>query len=143
VAVVSCRAGDEPHGTTVNGFTSVSLDPPLVLVAINRHSKLCARITQQCFAISILGQDGQAHALHFAGHHQPQLTIQWNVDGVAPRLAGTVAYLECSPWRTYDGGDHVLQVGRVEQFGAAPGKPLLFYSSAFYALGGAIPRGSS
>ena len=143
VAVVSCRAGDEPHGTTVNGFTSVSLDPPLVLVALNRNSKLCARITQQSFAISILGQDWQSHALHFAGHEQPQLAIEWNMDGVAPRLAGAVAYLECSPWRAYDGGDHVLQVGRVEQFGAAPGKPLLFYASAFYALGGAIPKGSS
>jgi flavin reductase (DIM6/NTAB) family NADH-FMN oxidoreductase RutF len=132
VTVVTCLAGGEPHGATVNAFTAVSLDPPLVAVAIARRARACGYLDGAPFAVNVLRrtQDGLAH--HFAGRGRAEVT--W-VPGPVPRLAGALAYLTCTPWRCYDGGDHLLFLGLVTDLEHHGGDPLVFYRGTFRPLG--------
>ena len=143
VTVVGCRAGHARHGATVNAFTAVSLDPPLILVAVDRRSKVCAYLKDQPFSVTVLAARAHGVALHFAGQAQARPDPEW-VDGqAAPWLAGGVARLVCRPWASYDGGDHTLYLGEVREFGYQAGaEPLLFHSGQYRSLGaplGAAP----
>ena len=112
VTVITCQGADgAPHGATVNAFTAVSLEPPLVLVSLDRRSTLCALVAQQPF--------------------------DWMPDSEcgAPRLGGTLAHVSCTPWQHYDGGDHVLYLGEVQDFVMHGGLPLLFHTGKFHHLG--------
>jgi flavin reductase (DIM6/NTAB) family NADH-FMN oxidoreductase RutF len=132
VTVVTCLADGEPHGATVNSFTAVSLAPPLVLVALGRHTRACRYLDGAPFTVNVLrrGQDDLAH--HFAGR-PGESTVEW-VPGTE-RLAGALAYLTCAPGRAYDGGDHMLFLGEVTRFEHHGGDPLVFYRGAFRPLG--------
>lgn len=132
---MTCRDGDRVHGITVNSFTSVSLEPPLVLVSIARSAKACELLAERSFAVNILGAHQRELALHFAGRPQGGLEIPWEDGRLAPRLAGCLAYLECSPWQAYNGGDHVLYLGRVEAFSHGDGEPLVFFAGVLGPLG--------
>lgn len=134
VTVVTVQGDGRPHGLTVNSFTSVSLDPPLVLVSIDRRANALPFLTDAPFAVNILEAGQDDLAMHFAGRPQPDLHIEWEQGKVAPRLARSLAYVECSPWQAYDGGDHVLFVGRVESFAHRDGQPLLFYRGRLRSL---------
>lgn len=68
VTVITCNGEDgEPHGATVNAFTAVSLDPPLVLVSLDRRSRLCGLIDSRPFTVNVLESHQKDLALHFAG----------------------------------------------------------------------------
>ncbi|MFE4646000.1 flavin reductase family protein [Streptomyces sp. NPDC056730] len=142
VTVVSCMAGDAPHGATVNAFTAVSLDPPLVLVALSRTSKAARLLTGRPFTVSVLSEEQRDLALWFAGSPEasgPSPSWLPAPSGLAPALSGSPATFSCSPWATYDGGDHVLFVGRVERLAYHPeARPLLFYRGSFRS---ALTRG--
>jgi flavin reductase len=139
--VTVLTAGQQaPRGMTANAFTSVSLDPPLVLVCVSRtataHETLLA---EGRFAISILSA-GQAHlARHFADHHRPGERDEFEtVDTFsgrhtgAPLLSGALAWLECSVAAVYDGGDHSILLASVLDLSrGAPDEPLLYFGSAF------------
>jgi len=131
VTVVTCRTGTARHGATVNAFTAVSLDPPLVLVALDRRSKASEYLAGAPFAVNVLAADAATTALHFAGRAQTGLEPAWIDEGLAPRLGGASAWLVCTPWAGYDGGDHVLFVGQVREFGVGPAEPLLFHRGRF------------
>lgn len=132
VTVVTCLAGDEPHGATVNSFTAVSLVPPLVSVALARHTKACRYLDGAPFTVNVLRRGQDDLAKHFAGRPSA-MSVEW-VPGTG-RLAGVLAYLSCTPWRSYDGGDHVLFLGEVTRFEHRGGEPLVFYRGAFHAIG--------
>lgn len=137
VTVITCHGEDGvPHGATVNAFTAVSLDPPLVLVSLDRRSRVCELIESRPFTVNVLESGQKELALHFAG--RPNQDVRWAADSDcgAPRLDGTLAHISCTPWQTYDGGDHVLYLGEVQQFHIHPGRPLLFHSGRFHHLGG-------
>ncbi|MBB3053190.1 flavin reductase (DIM6/NTAB) family NADH-FMN oxidoreductase RutF [Prauserella isguenensis] len=137
VTVITCRAEDgEPHGATVNAFTAVSLDPPLVLVSVDRRSRLCGLIDSRPFTVNVLEASQKELALHFAG--KPTQEVRWAPDSACgtPQLDGTLAHIACNPWRTYDGGDHVLFLGEVQEFLIHEGRPLLFHTGKFHHLGG-------
>ncbi|MGP3923752.1 flavin reductase family protein [Streptomyces sp. 8N616] len=138
VTVVTCEVDGEPHGATVNSFTAVSLDPALVLVSLDRRAKACRYLRGRPFAVNVLRASQDELALHFAGAHgRPTVPVQWErpAGGAAPRLRGSLAHLVCRPWRSYDGGDHVLFLGQVEEHAFHPGDPLLFYRGDFRQLG--------
>lgn len=113
--------GDTPHGMTANSFTGVSLDPPLVLICVERHAVMhqCLLHTRS-FGVSVLG-GGQEHvARYFADRRRPLGIDQFGyLDWVpgertgAPLITDAVAQVECDLWRTYDGGDHTIFVGRL------------------------------
>jgi flavin reductase (DIM6/NTAB) family NADH-FMN oxidoreductase RutF len=138
VTVVTCQVNDAPVGATVNAFTPVSLDPALVMVSLDRRSKLAGALEGRGFVVNVLGEDALDHALHFAGRPQDRVSIEWTVTGVGPRLAGAVAYFVCTSWRQYDAGDHVLFLGEVREFGFSEAQPLVFYAGAFRSLGAPV-----
>jgi flavin reductase (DIM6/NTAB) family NADH-FMN oxidoreductase RutF len=132
VTVVTCLADGEPHGATVNSFTAVSLEPPVVLVALGRHTKACRYLDGAPFTVNVLRRQQDDLARHFAGRPSAA-PIEW-VSGTE-RLAGVLAYLTCVPWRSYDGGDHRLFLGEVVRFEHYSGDPLVFYRGAFHWIG--------
>ncbi|TCK27592.1 flavin reductase family protein [Pseudonocardia endophytica] len=136
VTVVTCEGNEvEPHGATVNAFTAVSLDPPLVLVSLDRRSRVCGLVEQRPFTVNVLEAGQRDLALHFAG--SPNQDVDWIADGGsgAPALDGALAHIACIPWRHHDGGDHVLYLGQIEAFRIHEGRPLLFHAGKFHHLG--------
>ncbi|MFJ1578387.1 flavin reductase family protein [Streptomyces sp. NPDC088182] len=138
VTVVSCLVGDTPHGATVNAFTAVSLDPPLVLVSLSRTSKAARLLAGRPFTVNVLSEEQRDLALRFAGRPEaPGTPPSWlpAPSGLAPALGGAPATFSCSPWASYDGGDHVLFLGRVERFAHhSEAGPLLFYRGSFHSV---------
>ncbi|GAY07284.1 flavin reductase family protein [Pseudonocardia sp. N23] len=135
VTVVTCRNHDGlPHGATVNAFTAVSLDPALCQVTLTRKSKACSYLEGAPFAVNVLGQGQVDTAWHFAGRPaEPE--PEWLEREATPYLVGSSAVYFCRPWRTYDGGDHLIVVGEVEHLDVADDEPLLFYRGAFREIG--------
>lgn len=134
ITVVTCQSGRVKHGITVNSFTSVSLDPPLVLVSIDRRAKSCQLLKDNNFVVNVLKKNQWSLAMHFAGRPNDSLSIKWEEGRTGPRLADCLAYIECRPWRSYDGGDHVLYLGEVIHFASNEGDPVLYYRGKFRHL---------
>ncbi len=134
VAVVSYyQPTGEPHGITINSFTSVSMDPPLILVAVQRTARTHDLLHGRPFTVNILGAEQRTLALHFAG--RPSSEPAWISEQDAPRLAGTLGYIECAPWAEYDGGDHTLFLGEVRRFDYRSGDALGFVNGQFTVIG--------
>jgi flavin reductase len=137
--------GPIPHGMTANSFTSVSLDPPLVLICVDRHAIMHSRLDAGCFGVSVLAAHQELVARHFADLGRPLGAAQF--DGIdcdpggltgAPLIVGALAWFECERWRTYDGGDHTIFIGRVLSVDWAAdrtaGDSLLFVQGQFRRL---------
>lgn len=139
VTVVSAYdAAGTPHGATVNAFTAVSLDPPLAQVTLTRESKAAQVLPENVFAINILGRGQLDLAWHFAGKPRDVGEIGWIRDGAAPALPGNAATLQLRPWRTYDGGDHLIVLGEVTGIEHSDEEPLLFFRGKFREIGEVI-----
>lgn len=138
VTIITARDADgRPLGMTANSFTSVSLDPPLVLWSLARSSgNLAAYRGARNFAINVLSLDQQALCRRFASRCDGD-----RFDGVelvpsqldAPLLRGALAHFECSKWGEYEMGDHIAFIGQVERFDSTPGEPLVFNAGRFCA----------
>jgi flavin reductase (DIM6/NTAB) family NADH-FMN oxidoreductase RutF len=137
LADVEDRGGEfHPWGTTVNAFTGLSLDPPLVLVCIGRGRKIHPVIARTGrFAVNVLGEDGQDLSDCFAGAPSSfprsafcNAPYRVGVTGV-PLLEAAIAHLECTLKRSIDAGDHTIYVGRVVDVGARDDDalPLLYF----------------
>jgi len=138
VAVVTYESKGEYHGVTVNSFTSVSMDPPLVLISLMRSSRALNYLMERPFAVNILGNEQLATALQFAGKPQEGHEIEWVTEEQAPRINDSLAFFQCQPWAGHDGGDHVLLLGEVQSFGQRDeSKPLLFYRGRWSELAAA------
>ena len=135
VTVITTRLNGSIHGMTASAVTSVSLEPLLVLVAIDRRHRMC-NIIQEAgeFAINILTAYQQEIARHFAGAHtaaQP-VTLQFesDPDSGTPCIHDSLASICCRVDRVLDGGDHIIVLGLVVRFHAAgPTRPPLLYFS--------------
>jgi flavin reductase (DIM6/NTAB) family NADH-FMN oxidoreductase RutF len=123
--------GGERSGITVNSFTSVSLDPPLVLISIDRKANACQALKKRSFVINILSEQQESIAWQFAGRPQQDLNIEWEDAEIGPIIKGALAQIECLPWAEYDGGDHVLYLGEVKDFQYRDGEALVFYQGKF------------
>ena len=140
VTVVSYTAGAEPRGATVNAFSSVSLDPPLILVSIARTARACPLLEDNPFCVNVLAADQVDIAMNFAGKPSERV-VHWDRGELAPRLRESHAWLECSPWRAYDGGDHVLYLGEVQQLSIRESsEPLLFHAGGFLRRGDGLDQ---
>jgi flavin reductase (DIM6/NTAB) family NADH-FMN oxidoreductase RutF len=129
VVVVTFDDGG-PRGITVNSFTSVSMDPPLVLVSIARRARSHDALCGAEFCVNVLGAEQESVARCFSGRPQP-IEPTWAEGVPVPRLAGVLASLECRPWRCYDGGDHTLVVGEVTDVAYRDGEALAYANSRF------------
>jgi flavin reductase (DIM6/NTAB) family NADH-FMN oxidoreductase RutF len=135
VTVVTCDNDGRPHGATVNAFAAVSLDPALVVVSLDRRARASRYLEDTPFTVNVLRARQDGLARHFAGQSAVD-SVEWALptNGRPPRLVGSLAYLECEPWRTYDGGDHQLFLGEVTEFEYHGGDPLVFYRGQFRGL---------
>lgn len=134
VTVVTCTNNDDaPHGATVNAFTAVSLEPALAQVTLGRTSKACEFLAGRPFAINVLAEDQVDVAWHFAGRPGDR-SPGWVPGPTAPLIEGAATTISCRPWRTYDGGDHLIVIGEVQQVDITDRAPLLFYGGQFRYL---------
>lgn len=138
VTIVTTCKGADRHGITVNAFTSVSLDPPLVLICIDRSSHVHDILIESgIFAVNFL-TEGQRHLSEcFSGHSESRYrdfcgaTFHTATTG-APVLDGTLGYVDCRVVDVFPGGDHSIVVGRVEALDTgANDDPLLYYRSRY------------
>lgn len=136
VTVVTTLAGDEPLGITANSFSSVSLDPPLVLWSPARVSRrFPAFEAASHFAVHILAEGQQVLAEHFARHGDGMERFGYAPGhGGAPLIEGCAARFECRHAARFDGGDHLICVGEVLRLDQSDLPPLLFYGGAYRAL---------
>lgn len=138
VTIVTARdGGGAPCGLTANAFTSVSLDPPLVLVCIDRRSRTRACVlAAQAFAVNVLAAEQEAWARRFAartGDRFAGLRLTAARTG-APILDGVLAWLDCVVERTVEIGDHTVVVGHVLAGHAREGAPLVFFRGRYGTL---------
>jgi flavin reductase (DIM6/NTAB) family NADH-FMN oxidoreductase RutF len=131
VTVITCDTEDGQHGFTANSFTSVSLDPPLVLVSVDRKTRAFEFLKDNHFTVNILMENQMDTAMHFAGRPLEEPPFEWEKGMHCHRLKDALAHIECEPWAEYDGGDHVLYLGKVNHFEYKDGAPLAYYSGQF------------
>ena len=133
VTIVAADGPEERVGLTVNSFTAVSLEPPLVLVSIHKKARRHGAFLRSPFTVNVLGAEQEPLARHFAGGPEAG-HVPWEEDADLPRIAGSLAFIECAPWATYDGGDHTLVIGQVTGFGYREGDALGYLCGRFTAL---------
>jgi len=138
VTIVTC-ADDEgrPYGITANSFSSVSLEPRLILWNIAKVSNsLQAFLDAEYFAINILASDQRPLSSHFAkSDHTLFDTVEISrSDDNVPLIPGTLACVECRTHQIHDCGDHYIVVGEVLRFASSKRKPLLFFSGKYLAI---------
>jgi flavin reductase len=144
VGVMTTSRDGVPHAMTANAVSSVSLEPPLVLVCVDRSTVMAEEVVASgIFALSFLAADAAAVSNRFAHPDRPLGADQF--DGLATRVEATgspvleagVGWLDCRVWNTYDGGDHLIVVGEVVALGEGPDDdPLLYYRSGYGQLKG-------
>lgn len=135
--VTTCDADGRPAGLTASAFTSVSLDPPLVLVCVD-HKAQCFPAIREAgqFAVNILTTEQEALSRRFASTRLDKF------EGVAyalsarrlPLVADALAHLECVTVNAYPEGDHTIFIGRVEDGTVAAGEPLLYFRGKYARL---------
>jgi flavin reductase len=132
VAVVTYATADGPRGVTINSFTSVSAGPPLVLVSVARKARCHDELAGRPFCVNVLGAEQEPLAKLFAGMPVPAGPApRWVPGARIPRLVSPLAWIECEPWRRYDGGDHTLVLGQVTDLGHRDGDALTYAWSRF------------
>jgi flavin reductase (DIM6/NTAB) family NADH-FMN oxidoreductase RutF len=137
VTVVTCRGSKGPCGITANSFSSVSLEPPLVLWNIAKvTNSLRAYLEAEHFAINVLGAEQRQLAEHFAqSDHTVFNAVEYERSANdVPLLPGAVACFECRTHQTYDCGDHHIIIGEVEKFTSNDNEPLLFHNGRYVRL---------
>jgi len=140
--------GDSDHGMTASSFSSLSLDPPLILVCVKKGNATHGRLLEEDgFAINILGTDHKDLSNRFAGYPPMEdrfadLTFERAPVSKAPLLPGALASLDCTRHAVYDGGDHSIFVGKVEgislQGDGTDLAPLMYYSGSYCTVGDRI-----
>jgi flavin reductase (DIM6/NTAB) family NADH-FMN oxidoreductase RutF len=138
ITVVTVLDGQTvPQGMTVNSFTSVSLDPPMILICIDRKTGFLnyfARGTR--FAVNVLHEDQQALSNAFARSGGDRFAgVEWRSGETgAPILCGVLASLECGVSRMVEAGDHVVVIGEVSHASWREGQPLIYFNSSYQTL---------
>jgi len=135
--VTTCGSDGAPYGLTANAFTSLSLDPPLCLVCVDRRAETFAHFyDSKVFTVNVLRREQEALSTRFAksgGDKFVGVATEPGHHG-APLIAGALAHLECRITDTLEGGDHVIHVGRIEHVRTHEGDPLLFYQGKYRRL---------
>ncbi|MSO37365.1 MAG: flavin reductase [Acidimicrobiia bacterium] len=134
ITVITAMDGDEPVGMAVNAFTSVSLDPPLVLFCAASASTTWPRIQQAGhFTVNVLDEHQEHLSRLFASKDVDRFgALEWRVSNHGPILADVHAWIDCTIEAEYVAGDHDVVIGRVHELGlTADAGPLLFYRGQY------------
>ncbi len=131
--------GGKATGVTVNSFSSISMDPPLVMVCLDKRTKSLEAFTEgDCFAIHILGSHQKEVSNRFATVGEDKLVgveyEEW--EGCCPVLRDCLAVLKCHREAVHDAGDHLIVIGRIREMEEGGDRePLLYYRSGYRGMG--------
>jgi flavin reductase (DIM6/NTAB) family NADH-FMN oxidoreductase RutF len=137
VTVITTLKGEQVHGMTANAFMSVSLEPPLVLISVDRRTKMCGLLHEGShYGVSVLCETQASLSDRFAGRPCDDCPApRFELVREAPLVEGALAHFVARVERSYWGGDHSLFLGRVEYARQGPGAPLLFHGGRYERLG--------
>jgi flavin reductase len=139
VTVVTTRGEEHGYGMTANAFSSVSLDPPLILVCVINPSEGADHISRNgAFAVNILAQDQEPLSRYFASRDRPrgrdafaEVAHRIGPSG-SPILEGSAAFLDCRLHATHEAGDHMIFIGEVLEIALSEdGPPLVFHGGGY------------
>ena len=142
VTVVTTRGEEHAYGMTANAFSSVSLDPPLILVCVISPSEGAEHITRNgVFAVNILTSEQEPLSRYFASRDRPrgrdafaEVAHRFAASG-SPILEGSAAVLDCRLHTTHEAGDHLIFIGEVLELEVQDGhEPLLFHGGGYRLL---------
>jgi len=132
VTVITTQVGGQIHGMTANAFMSVSLQPPLILISVDRRAKMNALLREGTrYGVSVLEERQSALSDRFAGRPGKSTEPEFEIVHETPLVDGALAHLVARVVRSYWGGDHSLFLGRVEYVRYGEGTPLLFHSGGY------------
>ena len=134
VTVITAVSQDAPFGTTVSAFASLSVAPPMVLVALDRASDLLRVVSDtKRFGVNVLAKEQADLATNFAtkGGSDKFGGVLWHPDHDVPRLPGTSGFLACDVAEFVDGGDHIVLLGNVVSVTVGQGRPLTYHGRRF------------
>ncbi len=138
VVVTTCDEQGEAVGLTVNSFSSVSVDPPLVLFSLAKSSFNWRNFVRaKSFVVNVLGQNQEIISNQFSKAHSAKWQgVDYQIgDFGAPVISGALAHFECSPFSQCDGGDHTIFVGRVENHVVSRDEaPLIFFRGHYHRI---------
>lgn len=139
VTVLTTRQPDgTPRGFTANSFTSVSLDPPLVLVCLAKSAHSCpAFVNATHFAVNVLAEDQKGVSGLFASREKDKFAQCAWTPGAAqmPLIDGALAHFVCSSERFVDAGDHIVMIGQVIDFASVDANPLGYFKGNYFSIG--------
>jgi flavin reductase (DIM6/NTAB) family NADH-FMN oxidoreductase RutF len=143
VTVVTVDYEGEIQGMTANAFTSVSLDPLLVLICVNHNARTHAHLhARKRFGINVLAKDQRRISEHYARPDRDPSRAEQEAgarfertEHDTPVLQGALAFLECRLQTAQDAGDHTIFIAEVEQVVVRGGEPLLYFQSGYRAIG--------
>lgn len=138
VTVITAMAEGQPVGIAANSFTSVSLDPPLVLFCAGKSSSTWPLMQKSgAFAVNVLGDHQEEISRLFASKNADRFAgVGFHAAATgSPVLTGSLAYLDCRIYAEHDAGDHVIVVGRVVELGVMDeSSPLVFFRGGYNRL---------
>lgn len=143
VTIITMDDDGEVHGMTANAFTSVSLDPMLVLVCVDRNTRTHTHMhTRKRFGVNVLANNQQAISQYYANpartHDRAEQEAGASFDRTphgTPVLHGALAYLECRLHTCQEAGDHTIFIAEVEDIVLREGDPLLFFRGKYREIG--------
>jgi flavin reductase (DIM6/NTAB) family NADH-FMN oxidoreductase RutF len=133
VSVITSAIDGVPHGTTVSAFSSLSLEPAMILICLDLKSELLAMILQsQRFGVNVLDSGGSDIAMAFARKGGDKFaSATWFYSDGLPRLEGAAGWLACSVDNMITAGDHVIITGLATEAASREGEPLTYYRRSF------------
>jgi flavin reductase (DIM6/NTAB) family NADH-FMN oxidoreductase RutF/DNA-binding FadR family transcriptional regulator len=137
VTVITTRDGGQDFGMTASAMSSLSLDPPMILICVNRRAASRQAISHaRVFGVNILHEDQASLAVHFATPQADKFkALSVSRGGMGcPRLAGVLAWLECEVVEEVEGGTHSVYFGKVKEAAARDGRPLAYFRGQFGQL---------
>jgi flavin reductase (DIM6/NTAB) family NADH-FMN oxidoreductase RutF len=139
VTIVSALGGDGPAGATANAVASLSLDPPLMLAALDRGSRTLPVVDAAgTFAVNVLRAEHADLARSFATkapHTEKWRERAWSERAGTPVLDDALAWVACELRDRHEGGDHVVLIGEVVELDSSDGEPLVFWAGSYRGLG--------
>lgn len=138
VTIVTVVATDELHGMTASSFASVSLEPPRVLVCLDKSSHTRSLLERSgSFAVNVLSAKQEEISRAFASSGPKPFEDLAHKQGTngAPLLDGALAWIECDTVEVVDGGDHDVVIGEVTACSSADGDPLIYFARGYRSLG--------
>jgi len=146
VTVITVDYEGEVQGMTANAFSSVSLDPLLVLVCVDQRARTHAHLhARKRFGINVLSEQQRSISEHYAQPDRDPARAEEEVGASfdrtphgTPVLHGALAYLECRLQTAQDAGDHTIFIAEVEDLVVRGGRPLLFFQGEYRSLGGQV-----